>query len=77
MEPCFIHIRLHQQGHALCFEVENRIFHREAKGSRHLGIENCRKRLSLLYPGRHRLDIATGEDQVFRVRLELQSPSAL
>lgn len=77
VEPCFIHIQLRQQGHTLCFEVENRIFHREAKGSKHLGIENCRKRLSLLYPGRHRLDIAAGEDQVFRVRLALQSPSAL
>lgn len=77
VEPCFIHIRLHCVGDTLCFEVENRIFHREAKGSKQLGIENCRKRLSLLYPGRHRLDIAAGEDQVFRVRLELQSSSVL
>lgn len=72
-EPCFIHIRLNQQGDTLCFEVDNSVFEREHKNSKQMGIENCRKRLSLLYPDRHRLDLGRDKDNVFRVRLELKT----
>ena len=72
-EPCFVRIRLSQLGDTLRFETENRVFARETKPSGRMGIENCRKRLSLLYPERHRLEVGEDERQVFRVRLELQS----
>lgn len=72
-EPSFIHIRLKQQGDMLCFEVENSVFARDNKNSSQMGIENCKRRLSLLYPDRHQLDISKS-DGVFRVRLELLSP---
>lgn len=76
-EPCFVHIRLCQQGAVLRFEVENSVFARESpresQSSGHVGIANCRKRLALLYPGRHRLEIGAGADGIFRVRLELQT----
>ncbi len=36
-----------------------------------IGLENVRKRLELLYPGRHTLAVAAGED-TFRVELKLQ-----
>ncbi|RHR74588.1 sensor histidine kinase [Odoribacter sp. AF15-53] len=74
-EPCFIRIRLNQQGDNLCFEVDNTVFEREMKNSKRMGIENCRKRLSLLYPERHHLVIGKDKDNIFHVRLELQSES--
>lgn len=41
----------------------------ESKGG--IGIRNTRQRLELLYPGKHKLDIDTGED-TFRVYLSLE-----
>lgn len=75
-EPCFIHIRLHQKDNKLRFEVDNSVFERVMKNSKKMGIENCRKRLSLLYPERHRLTIGIDEDLIFHVRLELQSANS-
>lgn len=72
-EACFIHIRLVQHNDTLCFEVENPVFEREVKNSKRMGIENCRRRLSLLYPGRYRLDFGRSRENLFRVRLELKS----
>lgn len=72
-EPCFIHIRLSQQYDTLYFEVENSMFAREGKASKQMGIENCRRRLSLLYPNRHRLNIGREGDNMFRVQLELKN----
>lgn len=72
-EPCFIRIRLEQRSDTLRFEVENSIFGRTVGESKHMGIENCRRRLSLLYPNRHRLDVGPVGDGTFRVCLELKS----
>ena len=69
-DPCFIHIQLHQRAEKLCFEVVNSTFGREAGHSARMGIQNCRRRLELLYPEHHRLEIAQ-EHGLFRVRLEL------
>ena len=71
-DPCFIHIRLSQQADRLYFEVTNRAFGRKAESSGGMGIKNCRRRLELLYPDRHRLDIGLSDEGVFRVRLELK-----
>lgn len=72
-EPCFIRIRLEQRSDTLRFKVENSIFGRAASGSKHMGIENCRRRLSLLYPDRHRLNVGPVGDGTFQVCLELKS----
>ena len=69
-DPCFIHIQLNQRAEKLCFEVVNSTFGREAGHSARMGIQNCRRRLELLYPELHRLEIAQ-EHGLFRVRLEL------
>lgn len=74
-EPCFVRIHMEQQDDRLRFEVENSVFRREAKDSNGMGIENCRRRLALLYPGRHRLDASPVGDGTFRVSLELKSAS--
>ena len=69
-DPCFIHIQLNQRAEKLCFEVVNSTFGREAGHSARMGITNCRRRLELLYPEHHRLEIVQ-EHGLFRVRLEL------
>lgn len=72
-EPCFIHIHLTQQAKTLRFDVENSVFEREVKNSKRMGIENCCRRLSLLYPDRYRLDFGRSREGTYRVRLELKS----
>lgn len=56
-DPYFIHIQLNQRAEKLCFEVVNSTFGREAGHSARMGITNCRRRLELLYPEHHRLEI--------------------
>ena len=70
-DPCFVHIQLSQAAGTLHFEVENSTFGRRKASSGRMGIKNCRRRLELLYPERHRLDITKGDDGVFRVKLEM------
>ena len=72
-EPCFIRIALEQNGDTLRFDVENSVFPRPSGSSRRMGIENCRRRLALLYPDSHRLEIGKGDDGTFRVHLEIKS----
>lgn len=71
-DSCFIHICLTQKGDTLHFEVTNSTFNREEKSSGRMGIKNCRRRLELLYPERHRLDIVQSNEGIFRVVLELK-----
>lgn len=70
---CFIHIGLNQHAGTLCFEVTNSVFKHTAKDSQRMGLENCRRRLSLLYPDRHRLDYGYSAENTFHVRLELNA----
>lgn len=49
------------------FMTSNRIFPVKRIGE-HMGIENCRKRLELLYPGRHDLGVMK-DDNFFTVKL--------
>lgn len=74
-DPCFVSIRLHQSENKLTFEVENTICNRPVQATRRMGISNCRKRLALLYPERHKLIISQTDDNLFRVKLELQTAS--
>lgn len=70
-EPCFVHIRLCQAGDTIRFEVRNSVFDHAHGSSKRMGIDNCRRRLSLLYPDRHHLDIHRDEDGTFCVSLQL------
>lgn len=72
-EPCFIHIDLRQSGDNISFSVNNSVFKRDNRNSKQMGLENCRKRLSLLYPGRHTLEYGKTKDSRFILRLEIRA----
>lgn len=72
-EDVFVKINLDIIGDSLHLEVENGKGkssepEKERKG---IGIENVRKRLDLIYPGRHNLKISEGE-RTFNVDLSIQ-----
>lgn len=80
VENCFKHgispehestivISLRESEGRLEFHTRNRIFPVKRIGE-HQGIANCRRRLALCYPSRHRLDI-TEADDTFRVDLTI------
>lgn len=68
-----IHISLTEKEGCICLTTENSIFPVGHIGE-HIGIDNCRRRLELLFPGRHRLDITDSGD-VFCVKLSIQTAS--
>lgn len=69
-EECFVNITLNQTANCLQFEVVNSVFDRGHADSMRTGIDNCRKRLALLYPARHSLSCERREHD-FRVQLTI------
>lgn len=70
VEDSAIKISLHERDRKMEFATTNRIFPVKRIGE-HMGIDNCRKRLNLSYPGRHKLEIAN-DGREFRVELEVR-----
>lgn len=71
-QDCDIRIRLHLCNGMLVFETENRIMKHsdEFRENMPVGINNCKKRLSVLFPDRYTLDI--NEDRgIFNVHLHI------
>lgn len=68
---CTILIRIKVKKGNLLFETENTIMRDRQDKTSAIGIENCSKRLELLYPGRFMLT-AIREGQVFRTQLTIQ-----
>jgi len=73
-DPSFVHIVLKAQAERLDFSVKNsahgpRSEYTESKAG--LGLSNVRRRLELLYPGRHTLKILNTE-KVFEVSLSIE-----
>ncbi len=56
VEKSSIIIGLTEKSGSLEFSTHNHVFPVKREGD-HLGIENCRKRLELLYPGKFVMDI--------------------
>src|SRR5690606_37905619 len=72
----YVRIHFHILEDELFFEVENTVspqihLHRFQGGSGGIGLENVRRRLKLLYPGQHNLDINRNIDR-FRVELNIK-----
>jgi two-component system, LytTR family, sensor kinase len=55
----------------IIFTVKNRIVLKSKDETGGVGLENIKRRLELVYPGKHRLDISIG-DQLFTARLWIQ-----
>jgi LytS/YehU family sensor histidine kinase len=71
-EGAYIHASLRtvpKEGKVI-FEIQNNFDDQDDEGKQGIGLENLKKRLELLYPNRHKLDIVK-EEGVFTVNLEL------
>ncbi|WP_375416325.1 sensor histidine kinase [uncultured Hymenobacter sp.] len=69
-----IEIGLHlRPDHSLLFEVRNHIGQHQRDATTGIGLANLRRRLALLYPGRHSLTIHD-DGAVHQTRLELPTP---
>ncbi|PSL27612.1 sensor histidine kinase [Chitinophaga ginsengisoli] len=72
-KPNWIRIRLTQEGETLNFVVSNSTFDVTSNDIVHyggIGLKNVQRRLDLIYPGQHSLDIQHHNDR-FDVRLQL------
>lgn len=65
---CTIRIEIKLQGGLLFFHTENAVMRHFGNRPHGIGIENCRKRLQLLYPERFKLEIHEN-DGIYSVRL--------
>ena len=72
---CYIKIEMNQSAEEISFAVDNSICIKPSKrrDSNGVGLENCKKRLSLLYPGSHSLSYGEGADGAYHVRLVLKT----
>lgn len=67
---CAVRIGLRLRDGVLDFTTENTVMRQREEAAPGIGIENCRKRLQLLFPGRFDLQ-TTEREGVFRVRLTI------
>lgn len=72
---CQIDISLEQDNRHLLFKTRNNIMRKRKDDARGFGIENCRKRLELLYPNSHSLHISDNGKE-FKVNLCLELEKA-
>lgn len=72
MEQCWMSLHLHTENHRLRFNLSNSVNGdkiRPALGG--IGLQNIKKRLELIYPGKYNL-IIVEESDVYIVKLEMQ-----
>ena len=66
-----IHIKLHVDDECIRFSISNTIGHHQKDAGGGIGLENVQRRLELLYPGRHTLQVQKTKD-IFEVQLEIR-----
>ncbi|UCE40255.1 MAG: histidine kinase [Candidatus Aminicenantes bacterium] len=69
----YIHLSLFLSDGELCFRIENPILEKEESWKKHpgIGLGNVKKRLQILYPDRHQLNISDTEGK-FKVQLTIR-----
>ncbi|NRA52066.1 MAG: histidine kinase [Phaeodactylibacter sp.] len=70
-KPSFVTIRLKEAENKVVFEVLNSVINHKKVVKTNIGLQNTRKRLSLLYPEKHQLDIAQKEHS-YHVNLQIE-----
>lgn len=66
-----IHIKLHADDEVIRFSINNVIGTHQKDTSGGIGLENVQRRLELLYPGHHTLQVQKTKD-IFEVQLEIR-----
>lgn len=61
-EDAFIHINLYEDNNYICFAIENNFDANGISGSNGIGLENLKRRLSLLYKDNHKFNIEVTND---------------
>jgi LytS/YehU family sensor histidine kinase len=69
----YIHLQFRLNDDELHFKIENPILEKQESWKKHpgIGLDNVKKRLQLLYPDRHRLDISDLSEK-FKVELTIR-----
>jgi sensor histidine kinase YesM len=69
----YIHLRFSLSNGELNFHIENPILNKEEPWKKHsgIGVDNVIKRLQMLYPGRHQLEISESDGK-FKVKLVIK-----
>jgi sensor histidine kinase YesM len=79
IDQCWISVDLNVEGAVLQFKLVNsidKVVEKKATADSGLGLQNVQRRLNLLYPGKHQLDIQPAEE-VFIVSLLLHLDQAI
>jgi len=69
-QPCFIHIKMRTEEKHLSFEISNSIIRNRNVVKTNIGLENTQRRLELIYPNKHQLDISQ-DDHAYKVNLNI------
>lgn len=69
----YIHLNLNVNENEMYFRIDNPMLEKKESWKKHpgIGLDNVKKRLQLLYPGRHHLDISDSKGE-FKVQLTIR-----
>ncbi|WP_437824547.1 sensor histidine kinase [Tenacibaculum mesophilum] len=68
-EKAFIHINLYEDAHFIYFDIENNFDSSELNNSKGIGLQNLKRRLSLLYKQQHELSISS-TNNIYKTQLK-------
>ena len=67
----FVRILLTANMQFIDFEIENNFYIEEAGGSEGIGLKNLKQRLELVYPKKYELEIFSGNEDIYKIKLRL------
>ncbi|CAM1365134.1 Sensor histidine kinase YpdA [Tenacibaculum litoreum] len=69
-ENAFIHINLYEDNNFIYFDIENNFDANELNNSKGIGLQNLKRRLSLLYNQQHELNISS-QKNIYKTQLKI------